>query len=125
MLDGTWWGRLELEKLMKELRTPRQTPRWLISAALAVTLATSMTALPAGQTPNASRWVTAWGSAHRALGEDLVSNATVRMIARVMIPGDAVRVRLSNVYGTDPMTVGGARGGSEISSVALKLELEN
>lgn len=93
---------------MMVLRTPRPTPRWLLSAALAVALATFMTALPTGQAPDAPRWVTAWGSAHRALGEDVVTNATVRMIARVTIPGDGVRVRLSNVYGTEPMTVGRA-----------------
>jgi len=78
-----------------------------------------MTALPAGQMPNAPRWVTAWSSAHRALGEDLVSNATVRMIARVTIPGDAVRVRLSNVYGTEPMTVGHASIGLRARGGAL------
>jgi lysophospholipase L1-like esterase len=109
------------------LRTPKPTPRWLFSTVLAVTLVTSMTALPTGQAPNAPRWVTAWGSAHRALGEDLVTNATVRMIARVTIPGDAVRVRLSNVYGTEPMTVGRAsvglraRGGAVIVGSAHPL----
>jgi lysophospholipase L1-like esterase len=117
----------ELEKQMMVLRTPTPTPRCLLSAALAVALVTSMTALPAGQTPNAPQWVTAWGSAHRALGEDLVTNATVRMIARVTIPGDAVRVRLSNVYGTEPMTVGSAsvglrgRGGALIVGSARPL----
>ena len=104
---------------MMMLRTLRPTPRWLLSAALVVTLVTSMTALPAGQMPNAPRWVTAWSSAHRALGEDLVSNATVRMIARVTIPGDAVRVRLSNVYGTEPMTVGHASIGLRARGGAL------
>jgi lysophospholipase L1-like esterase len=112
---------------MMVLRTPHQTPRWLLSAALALALATSMTALPAGQAPAAPQWVTAWGSAHRVLGEDLLTNATVRMIARVTIPGDAVRVRLSNVYGTEPMTVGRAsvgrreRGGALIMGSARPL----
>jgi len=101
------------------LRTPKPTPRWLLSAALAVILVTSMTALPTGQTPNTPRWVTAWGSAHRALGEDLVTNATVRMISRVTIPGNAVRVRLSNVYGTEPLTVGRASVGLRARGGAL------
>ena len=109
------------------LRTPKAAARWRFSAALAMALAASMTALPTGQTPNGPRWVTAWGSAHRALGEDLVTNATVRMIARVTIPGDAVRVRLSNVYGTEPMTVGRAsvglraRGGALVAGSARPL----
>lgn len=101
------------------LRTSQVTPRWRVSAALVMALIASMTALTIGQTPNVPRWVTAWGSAHRALGSDMVTNATVRMIARVTIPGDAVRIRLSNVYGTEPMTVGGASVGLRSRAGAL------
>lgn len=56
--------------------------------------------------PNA--WVTAWGTSQQALGETAISNATVRLIARVTIPGEAVRVRLDNGYGTEPLRVGRA-----------------
>jgi lysophospholipase L1-like esterase len=101
------------------LHTPPTTLRWRVSAALVLTLVASMTALTTGQTPSASRWVTAWGSAHRALGSDMVTNATVRMIARVTVPGDAVRIRLSNVYGTEPMTIGGASVGLRARGAAL------
>ena len=78
-----------------------------------------MTALTAGQTGNAVQWVTAWGTAHRVLGEEQVTNATVRMIARVTIPGDAVRLRLSNVYGTEPMIIGRASVGLRALAGAL------
>ena len=53
-------------------------------------------------------WVTAWGTSQQALGTTAVSNATVRMMARVSIPGDAVRIRLDNTYGSAPVRIGKA-----------------
>src|SRR2546427_9074717 len=47
-------------------------------------------------------WVTAWGASQQGLGEAKISNATVRMIARVTIPGDSIRIRLDNTFGTAP-----------------------
>jgi lysophospholipase L1-like esterase len=49
-------------------------------------------------------WVAAWGASQQSLSEAKISNATVRLIARVTIPGEAVRVRLDNTYGTTPVT---------------------
>ena len=46
------------------------------------------------------------------------NNQTIRMYARVSIGGDKLRIRLSNAYGTKPLTIGavhvgaGARSGS-------------
>jgi lysophospholipase L1-like esterase len=57
------------------------------------------------QTPNPG-WVTAWGTSQQGMGEAKVTNATVRMIARVTIPGDSVRIRLDNTFGTAPVTFG-------------------
>ena len=54
----------------------------------------------------AGNWVTGWATSQQALGMTAVSNATVRMIARVTIPGDAVRIRLDNTYGTVPVRMG-------------------
>jgi len=70
------------------------------------------------QSSNA-RWVTAWSTSQQALGEDRITNATVRMIARVTTPGDAVRVRLDNAYGTEPVTIGRAYVGHRVRGAAL------
>jgi hypothetical protein len=35
-----------------------------------------------------------------------VSNATLRLIARVTLPGDAIRLRFDNTFGTAPVTFG-------------------
>ena len=76
-------------------------------------------ALPASaQQPNA-RWVTAWSTSQQVMGEDRISNATIRMIARVTAPGDAVRVRLDNAYGTEPVTIGRAFVGYRVRGAAL------
>ncbi len=48
-------------------------------------------------------WVTAWATSQQGLGATKISNATVRMIARVTVPGDSVRVRLDNTFGTAPV----------------------
>jgi lysophospholipase L1-like esterase len=56
----------------------------------------------------AENWVTAWGTSQQALGMATVSNATVRMIARVTVPGDSIRIRLDNAYGSAGVRVGRA-----------------
>src|SRR5213593_4027043 len=64
-------------------------------------------------------WVTAWGASQQGLGEAKVTNATVRMIARVTIPGDSVRIRLDNTFGTSPLAIGKAYVGQRIQAAAL------
>src|SRR5438132_14226141 len=64
-------------------------------------------------------WVTAWGASQQGLGEAKITNATVRMIARVTIPGDSVRIRLDNTFGTAPVTLGRVRVGPRIQGSAV------
>ena len=58
--------------------------------------------------PGAGAWVTAWATSQQALGDTAVTNATVRLIARVTIPGETVRIRLDNGYGADSVRIGRA-----------------
>src|SRR5262245_33886640 len=64
-------------------------------------------------------WITAWGTSQQGLGMTAVSNATVRMIARVTIPGEAVRIRLDNTFGTAPLRIGAAYVGERIQAAAI------
>ena len=64
-------------------------------------------------------WVTAWGTSQQALGELKITNATVRMIARVTIPGDSIRIRLDNTFGTAPVTFGRTTAGPRIQGPAV------
>jgi lysophospholipase L1-like esterase len=64
-------------------------------------------------------WIAAWGTSQQALGAAQLTNATVRMIARVTIPGDAVRIRLDNTYGTSAVVIGTAYVGQRIQGADL------
>ncbi len=92
-----------------------------MSIALAVALALLLeTGTPAQQQPPAAtRWITAWGTSQQGLGQNSVTNTTVRMIARVTVSGEAVRIRLDNTFGTAPLTVGRAYVGQRIQQAAL------
>src|SRR5438876_5084115 len=72
----------------------------------------------AAQSP-APAWVTAWSTSQQVLGDARITNATVRMIARVTVPGSAVRVRLDNAFGAEPLSIGRAYVSHRIRNGAL------
>lgn len=55
-----------------------------------------------------TRWVGTWTSSPAPLEGIALGGQTVRMIARVSLGGDALRVRLSNAYGSRPLPIGAA-----------------
>jgi lysophospholipase L1-like esterase len=58
-----------------------------------------------------THWVGTWTAAP-APGEGAAfNNHTVRMIPRVSLGGNVLRVRISNAYGTRPLAIGAARAG--------------
>jgi lysophospholipase L1-like esterase len=61
-------------------------------------------------------WTTAWGTSQQGLGQTRVSNATLRLIARVTVPGDAIRLRFDNTFGTAPVTFGKVSAGPRQSA---------
>lgn len=79
-----------------------------IAAGLVLALA-----LPAQA--ESQRWVAAWSSAQLApdaknsLAPEDYPNATLRQVVRVSIGGDTLRVKLSNLFGTQPLTINAAR----------------
>lgn len=85
---------------------------------LLVVMFSSDSASPQGR-PDSANWTTAWGTSQQALGPVTITNATVRMIARVTIPGDAVRIRLDNTFGTEPVKIGKAYVGLRVQGAAL------
>jgi lysophospholipase L1-like esterase len=64
-------------------------------------------------------WVTAWGASQQSLGQEKISNASARMIARVTLPGDALRIRLDNSFGKTPVTFGHVTLGPRARGAAL------
>ena len=69
--------------------------------------------------PSGARWRTAWGTSQHASGTTSIANTTVRLIARVSVGGDAVRIRLDNTYGKAPLRVGAAYVGVRARGAAL------
>ena len=86
-------------------------------AIIAVGLALNLS--PAAEQTTGPRWVTAWTTSQQTLGERTLSNATVRLMARVTASGESIRVRLDNTYGTDPLVVGGAALGEPMRGATL------
>ena len=80
-------------------------------------------AAPAFAQNSSQGWVTAWGTSQQGLGEAKITNATVRMIARVTLPGDSIRVRLDNTFGTAPVTFGKVMVGPRIQGPAVGVGL--
>lgn len=67
----------------------------------------------------APRWVTAWGTSQQALGDTRIINATLRLIARTTISGEAVRLRFDNTFGTEPVSLAGVRVGHRARGATL------
>lgn len=61
-------------------------------------------------------WTTAWATSQQVLGQTRVSNATLRLVARVTAPGDAIRLRFDNTFGTAPVTFGKVSAGPRQSA---------
>jgi len=83
--------------------------------------------------PATSGWAATWTTSLQRPGTGFTPNwsergfthQTVRQVVRLSVGGDTVRVRLSNVYGTDPLTIAGATiarstGGAGIRTDSLR-----
>jgi lysophospholipase L1-like esterase len=95
-----------------------------IAAVVALLLGSGIVALEPQRSSSATwtssaKWITAWGSSQQGLGMTTLTNATVRMVARVTIPGEAVRIRLDNTFGTSPLAIGRAYVGQRVQGPAL------
>ncbi len=68
--------------------------------------------------PPAPVWRIAWGSA-MAWGYGTAANATLRELSTLEISGSAVRVRISNLFGNQPLVVGDATAGVDAGGATL------
>ena len=69
--------------------------------------------------PKDKHWVGTWATAPAPAEGAAFSNQTLRMNARVSIGGDTLRVRLSNAYGTRPLTIGAAHIGLRATGAGI------
>ncbi|ESQ76341.1 SGNH/GDSL hydrolase family protein [Asticcacaulis sp. AC402] len=81
----------------------------------ALALAACLVLAPPVLAKDKEHWVAAWGSSqmiaegNNALTPEQLTDATLRQVVRVTYPGKAYRLRLSNVYGKEPLTVDSVR----------------
>ena len=99
------------------INVPLASRPWLTSA-LVFLLLWPLGDLGTAHSASELRWATAWGAAPDSTGPSL-SSKTVRQIARLSIGGSHVRLRLSNLFGAGPLSIGSVRvaihaGGSTI-----------
>jgi lysophospholipase L1-like esterase len=74
----------------------------------------------AGARDSRSSWYAAWGTSQQGLDTTaVVSDSTVRMIARPTLSGSHVRVQLQNTFGTAPLVIGAARIGVRNNAAQL------
>ena len=69
-----------------------------------------------------AQWVTAWSTSQQGQGNTSLSNATIRLMARVTASGEAIRIRLDNSYGTRPLVVAAATVGEPMRGAVLSPE---
>ena len=101
------------------MKVPTSARRVPLVSGIAILLLAGSDVVARQQQSASATWITAWGSSQQALGTTAITNATVRMIARVAIGGEAVRVRLDNAFGTSPVVIGSAYIGQRTQSAAL------
>src|SRR5262249_10039309 len=89
----------------------------LVACALSAAVVT--VPLSSAIAERADFWVTAWGTSQQALANSKITNTTARMIARVTIPGDSIRIRLDSTFGTVPVNFGKASVGPRIRGPAV------
>ena len=87
--------------------------------AIGLTLLCSAGFLALQRESEPTSWVTAWSTSQRGLGSAVINDATVRMIARVSLPGEAVRIRLDNTFATSPLRIGRAFVGHRVRNATL------
>ena len=68
--------------------------------------------------PDASRWVATWGAAPDSPGPS-IGGSTVRQIVRISVAGKRVRLRLSNLFGSRPLTLGPVRVALQATAGAI------
>jgi len=91
----------------------------LIFSASVVVVAIFSAATSFGEQDQPAEWFTAWGTSQQGLSERSVTDVSVRMIARVTLPGEAVRVRLDNTYGEVPLEISSAFVGERMRDAVL------
>ncbi|WP_420140477.1 SGNH/GDSL hydrolase family protein [Sphingomonas sp.] len=77
--------------------------------------------------PASAKWVAAWGSAQQLVepGNEApaaaFTGATLRQVVRITLAGQAVRIRFSNAFGSEPLTIDGAHVARAVAAGSARI----
>ncbi|WP_329225304.1 GDSL-type esterase/lipase family protein [Streptomyces canus] len=91
----------------------------VLATALAATVAALLPAAPAAAETAQQGWTGTWATAQHAAYDPGTSEVTVRIPVRVSAGGSSVRIRLTNDFTTEPVTIGHATIGLRDSGSAV------
>jgi lysophospholipase L1-like esterase len=96
-----------LELLIKNAWEILMKKRVVLSLTTLLALLLLLASFVPGQTAaEADHWVATWGAAMQQASGTGYENQTLRMFVRASLGGRSVRVRLSNAFGSKPLTLG-------------------
>jgi lysophospholipase L1-like esterase len=104
----------------------RRRLRWLVGVAFA-TLA--LPSAPHSQTTERwsdQRWIGTWATAPAGVADTprQFDNQTLRLIVRTSAGGERVRVKVSNTFGTEPLTIGAAHVARRAADASIRPETD-
>jgi lysophospholipase L1-like esterase len=94
---------------------------YAVPALLTVVLAGGCAMQNAAQRPQLEHWSTTWGASATVPAPDSLAfnNQTLRLIVQTTSGGNQVRIKLTNVFGSRPLSIGGASVGLRESGATL------
>jgi lysophospholipase L1-like esterase len=107
----------------------RFNPYTLFAAVVALVAGPSFSAPSANRIDAPASWVSSWASAQirvdskDAIPATALENTTLRQLIRASIGGRRVRVNISNVFGSAPLTITGVHIARAISADAQRIDL--
>lgn len=106
--------------MLKHLAVPSLTRSWVSGLAVAslLTFAAFVQVASADDRRSARHWVGTWSTSPVEIGAPF-EDQTLRQIVRISIGGNRLRVRLSNLFGTEPLVVDAASIGIQSADAAL------
>jgi lysophospholipase L1-like esterase len=101
------------------LRTRRRTLGAIVSAAVLASGLGTAVAVQADGPPGSADWVGTWAAAPQKPQQAGVTDQTLRLIVHTTLPGETVRIRLSNTFGTAPVHVTAAYIGRRATGATI------
>jgi lysophospholipase L1-like esterase len=94
--------------------------RTVLLATVLALAATTLVCSTAAADRNGNAWFTSWAQSQQNLAGRTLEDQSVRMITHLSQGGDAVRIRVQNTFGTEPLTVDSTTVGLSTGGASVK-----